>query len=217
VQIEADVFNWSRASTDGVTSATYLFTNPTVKYGVLPNLDVQVNWVPWEQVRTTVRDRTVTFSSVGDVFVRTKWAAISSDAFSLSFIPYVKAPSASDEVGNGHVEGGMVARMKIGLPDDFNLVLAPELDAFENADRDGHHVNVINVINLSRAIGDWTVYGEFWNQQGFEPTGTVAQTTFDTAVAYRLTSTLQLDVGANFGLDRVAPQQQYYLGISKRF
>src|ERR1700758_2014259 len=26
VQIEADVFNWSRASLDGVTSATYLFT-----------------------------------------------------------------------------------------------------------------------------------------------------------------------------------------------
>jgi hypothetical protein len=63
VQIEADVFNWSRASADGVTSATYLFTNPTLKYGVLPNLDVQLNWVPWEQVRTTPRPSNSTTSA----------------------------------------------------------------------------------------------------------------------------------------------------------
>lgn len=217
VQIEADVVNWSRASADGVTSKTLLFTNPTLKYGVLPNLDVELNWAPWEQVRTTVKGRTVTFSSVGDLVLSTKWEPIGGDAFSMAVVPFVKLPTASDEVGNGHVEGGLIARVKIALPANFNLILAPQLDALENADRTGSHPNVINVINLSRSFGRWTVLGELWNEQNFDPAGTFAQTTADTAVAYLVSDTLQLDVGANFGLDRAAPQQQYILGVSKRF
>lgn len=217
VQIEADVFNWSRSSADGVTSKTSLFTNPTFKYGVLPDLDVELNWTPWEQVRTTVQGRTFTVSSVGDLVLSTKWEPIAGDAFSTALVPFVKLPTASDDVGNGHVEGGLIWRVKFALPAKFNLILAPQLDAFENADRTGAHPNLINVINLSRSFGQWTVLGEIWNQQSFEPAGTLAQTTADTAVAYRVTDTLQLDIGANFGLDRNAPQQQYILGVAKRF
>lgn len=217
VQIEADAINWSRASDFGVTSKTILFTNPTLKYGVLPNLDVEANWAPWEQVTTTVHDRTATVSSVGDLFLRAKWAAISSDAFSLSLVPYVALPTASDEVGIGHVEGGLIARMKFALPAGFYLITAPEIDALENNDRTGSHPNLINVINLSRPFGRWTLLGEIWNEQNFDPAGTYAQTTADFAVAYLVNRTLQLDVGANFGLDRDAPQQQYYLGVSHRF
>jgi Putative MetA-pathway of phenol degradation len=220
VQIEADVINWSRASADGVTSKTILFTNPTLKYGVLSNLDVEMNWAPLIRVRTTVEDRPSranTFMSTGDLFLRVKWAAVSGDAFSFSVIPYVKVPTASDDVGNGHVEGGMIGRMKFSLPANFSLIVAPELDAFENVDRTGSHLNVINVINLNRSFGRWTVFGEIWNQQSFDPAETFVQTTADTAVAYLVTKTLQLDVGANFGLTRAAPQQQYYIGVSKRF
>ena len=218
VQIESDVINWSRASADGVTFRTTLFTNPTVKYGVLANADVEVNWAPWEQVRTTVGGQTTTRSSVGDLVLRGKWAAISSDAFSLSVIPFVRLPTASRDVGAGHVEGGLIAPMQVSLPAKFTLTLGPELDALENDDRTGAHVNIINLINISRSFGKWTVYGELWNDQDFEPFGTVAQTTADTAVTYLLTNTLQLDAGANFGLDRNAPQQQqYYLGVSHRF
>lgn len=217
VQIEADVINWTRASADGVTATTTLFTNPTLKYGVLPNLDVELNWAPWEQVRTTTGGRTTTASSVGDVFLRGKWEPISGDAFSLAFIPYVKLPTASHDVGNGHVEGGLSAPINISLPAKFTLTLGPELDALENADRTGAHVNVVNVINIGRSFGKWTFYGELWNDQNFDPAGTTAQTTADVAAAYLLTNTLQLDAGANFGLDRNAPQQQYYLGVSQRF
>jgi hypothetical protein len=217
VQIEADLVNWSRASADGASARTLLFTNPTLKYGVLANLDVEVDWAPWEQVRTTFAGRTTTASSVGDLFLRAKWAAIGGDAVSLSLIPYVKLPTASHDVGNGHVEGGLIAPISVSLPAKFTLALGPELDALENADRTGAHVNVVNVVDVNRSFGKWTVYGELWNEQTFDPRGAVAQTTADAAVAYLLTSTLQLDAGANFGLDRNAPQQQYYLGVSHRF
>jgi len=41
--------------------------------------------------------------------------------------------------------------------------------------------------------------------------------TADAAVAYLLTDSIQLDAGANFGLNRNAPNLQIYTGISQRF
>lgn len=217
-QIESDALTWTRSSADGVTTATTQFTNPTFKYGLRSDLDLEVNWSPWTQVRTTVGGRTTTASGVGDVVVRGKWEPIGGDAFSLALIPYVKLPTASHNVGNGHVEGGLIAPMAWTLPAKVSLTLGPELDALENADGTGAHLNVVNLISLGRPFGDrWTLYAELWNAQDFEPTGTIAQTTADVAASYLLTKTLQLDAGANFGLNRAAPQQQYYFGVSHRF
>jgi hypothetical protein len=217
VQIEADVTQWTRASAAGVTRETILFTDPTVKYGVLAHLDVEVSWAPWEQVRTSFNGHATTVSSVGDLFLRGKWAAFDGEVFETSLIPYVKLPTASHEVGNGHVEGGLIAPVVIKLPAEFKLTQCPELDALSNADRPGAHLNVIDVIDLSRSLGKWTLYAEIWNDQDFAPTGTRAQTTFDVAASWLLTNNAQLDAGANFGLDRDAPQQQFYLGVSGRF
>lgn len=217
VQIETDVLNWSRAFAGGGAAETTLFTNPTLKYGVSKHLDVELNWAPWDRVTSTMQGRTVTAASVGDLFARAKWAVIKDGAFSLSLLPYVKLPTAGPGVGNGRVEGGLIAPMSIGLPARFTLTLGPELDALENADRTGAHVNLIDVVDVSRAVGRWTFYGELWNDQDFDPARPTTQTTADVAAAYLATRTVQLDAGANFGLDRAAPQQQYYLGVSKRF
>lgn len=217
MQIETDVFNWSRASAGGVAADTTLFTNPTLKYGVSKDLDVELNWAPWDRVKTAGQGRSVTASSVGDLFARAKWAVITSDAFSLSLLPYVKLPTAGHDVGNGRVEGGLIAPMSVSLPAKFTLTLGPELNALENAGRTGAHVNLIDLVDVSRPFGRWTFYGELWNDQDFDPARPTTQTTADVAAAYLATKTLQLDAGANFGLDRAAPQQQYYLGVSKRF
>lgn len=227
VQIKSDVIEWTRTTAPGVTSETLLFTNPTVKYGVLAHLDVEVNWAPWEQVRTSFDRHATTFSSVGDLLVRAKWAAINGEVFGVSLIPYVRLPTASHEVGNGHVEGGLIAPVVIKLPAEFKLTLNPELDALANADqagarlsaldRTGADLNVVNLIDLSRSLGKWTLYAELWNDQEFRPSGTRAQTTFDVAVSCLLSNNAQLDAGTNLGLDRDAPPQQVYLGVSGRF
>lgn len=216
-QLEADGVNWTRSVGGGVTSDVTLFTNPTLKYGVTKTLDLELNVAPWEQVRTRAAGQTTTQSSVGDVYARAKWAAYASDAVSLSVIPYVKLPTASHQVGNGRVEGGLIAPLSIALPAKFTLVLGPEVDVLENAALNGTHANLINLVNISRSVGKWTFYGELWNDQNFDPRGHVSQSTADVAVTYLLTNTLQLDAGANFGVNRAAPRQQLYLGVSQRF
>jgi hypothetical protein len=42
-QVESDLFNGTFQKVGGVTTDTYLVTNPTLKYGVTKTLDLEVN------------------------------------------------------------------------------------------------------------------------------------------------------------------------------
>jgi hypothetical protein len=217
LQLEASVVAWGAAPVAGATTDTTLFPNPTLKYGVSADLDVEVNWAPWEQVRTIFDGHGRTDASDSDLVLRAKWAPIGGDVFAAALIPYVRLPTASHEVGDGHVEGGLILPLVITLPAELKLTLQPELDAMENAPRTRTDLGMANLIDLSRALGPWTLYAEIWNDQAFGPMGTTAQTTADLAVSWRATKIDQLDAGANLGLDRLAPRQQYYVGYSRRF
>ena len=58
---------------------------------------------------------------------------------------------------------------------------------------------------------------EIWGQWDWDPAGTTRQASADGAVAYLVTNDVQLDVGANFGLNRNTPDVELYGGVSKRF
>jgi hypothetical protein len=58
---------------------------------------------------------------------------------------------------------------------------------------------------------------EIWGQWDWDPAGTTRQSSADGSVAYLLSDDVQLDAGANFGLNRVTPDVELYAGISKRF
>jgi len=58
---------------------------------------------------------------------------------------------------------------------------------------------------------------ELWAAWDWEPSGTVKQASWDGAVAYDIGKDLQLDAGANFGLNRQTPGVEVYSGISVRF
>jgi hypothetical protein len=217
-QVESDLVNWTNSSIDGVSADLIVAPNPTLKYGVSKNVDIEVNWAPYQQLTVKAGGVSTRSSGSGDVFVRLKWEPINNSKWSLAVIPYVKAPAAPHTIGNGRVEGGLIVPVTFTLPDKFSLTFGPELDALENAALDGHHVNLINLINLSRPVtGKLTLYAEVWNDQNFDPLGTVSQTTADVAAAYLVNNTFQLDVGGNFGVSHFAPRTQLYVGVSKRF
>ena len=52
VQYESDLVNGSFLRLNGVTTDTYLLVNPTLKYGLTPDIDVEANLSPAEIVRT---------------------------------------------------------------------------------------------------------------------------------------------------------------------
>ncbi|WP_375382646.1 transporter [uncultured Sphingomonas sp.] len=218
IQIEADVLNWTRLDAPGAQVDTILYGNPTLKYGLGATTDVEVNLAPYETVRTRAQGASDTIGGVGDLYIRLKQQLTRPSApVQVAVIPYVKAPTARTGVGNGKVEGGVIAPIVFDLPAGFTLDLGPEVDILANGEGRGHHVQLVGLVNLSKTVGRTTLYGEMWTGQNHDPAATVRQYSADVAVTYLLTPTLQLDVGANFGLNRVTPDVQSYLGIAARF
>ena len=220
-QYEADIFNGSYLRLGGVTTDTYLATNPTLKYGLSKTVDVEVNIAPYEVVHTHDRlGASSTLGGVGDLYLRVKWNFFNSADTKWSFtaLPYVKAPTARLGIGNEAVEGGMLFPINYKLTDKITLTTVPEFDAYKNGADDGRHFNTAQLFNVGYSLPhSLTLYGELWGDWNHDPLRTIRQYSADTAIAWGLTKYLQVDAGLNFGLNKYTPGVQTYFGISQKF
>jgi hypothetical protein len=223
-QLESDVYNYTTQTTDGVTTTTQLFTNPTLKLGVTNTLDFEVNIAPYEQVTThdAASGVTTTARGVGDLFLKAKLSLLGDDGGDVGFalVPYIKVPTAPLGVGNGAVEGGILAPIQLALPANWQLVIDPEVDVLANAVGGGQHGNISSLLSFSYpATKSVTVSLEVWGDANFDPAGTVEQASFDLGAAWipPKMQTFQLDGGVNLGLNRATPGAQAYIGVSRRF
>ena len=220
-QYETDLVNFTHQFTGSVHTDTLLVPNPTFKVGVTNNADLEIN-VPFEGVHTfdSSSGASSTLWGIGDTFVRSKVNLWGNDGGSTAaaLIPYVKAPSAPLGIGNGAVEGGLLGPVAFSLPDNFTLLLVPEIDVLKDSADNGRHANYIFDVNLSReVIKNVTAYVELWADYNDNPVVKTTQLSFDTAVAWIVVPNVQLDVGANFGLTSATPAIQIYAGLSQRF
>jgi Putative MetA-pathway of phenol degradation len=220
-QYETDLVNLTHQVIGSVHTNTILAPNPTFKVGVTNNADVEVN-VPFAGIHTfgSSTGPSSTLWGIGDTFVRAKVNLWGNDSGSsaAALIPFVKAPSAPIGIGNGAVEEGLIAPLALSLPNDFTLLLVPEIDAFKNSVDNGRHGNFIFDVNLSReVIKSVTTYVELWSDYNDDPVVKTTQVSFDTALAWVIFPNVQLDVGANFGLTTATPAVQVYTGLSQRF
>ncbi len=218
-QYETDLVNGSHLSVGGVRTDTWLFTNPTVKLGVSDAVDLELNVVPWEMVRT--RDAsgdTSILRGPGDTYVRVKWKFYSDDQTTIALLPYVKAPTARHGIGNGAIESGVLVPVNYVVDDKITLTSVPEFDSLKDGDGIGHHFNTSQLINVGYALPhSITVYGELWGDWNVDPAKTIRQYSADAAVAWGVTKYLQLDAGVNVGLNRATPSIQAYVGLSQKF
>lgn len=223
-QVESDLFNVTVDHSNGVDTTTWLYTNPTLKLGLTPTVDVELNLAPYERVLT--RDRatgaTTNTGGVGDLYAKIKVNLAGADGgdFAAALVPYIKAPTARAGIGNGAVEGGVVAALSFNLPAGWSVVFDPEVDVLKNANDDGRHVNIAGLASLSKPLTkEITASIELWSDVNLDPTGTATQYSFDLGAAWipaKLPS-VQLDGGVNLGLNGVTPAVQVYLGLSRRF
>lgn len=217
-QIESDVINWTRTVVPNGTTDLLAYSNPTIKYGLGPKTDFQVNIAPYVTARSRSGQIVDTIDGVGDLYLRMKQnISPSGSDVQIALIPFVKAPTARAGIGNGRWEGGIIAPTIFALPGDFALNFGPELDVLADSDRNGYHAQVVGLANISKSFGPVTLYAELWTAQNFDPAGTVRQLSADFAVTYLIDQVWQLDAGSNFGLNRATPDVQVYLGVSNRF
>lgn len=219
-QLETDIGNHTRDTQPGTRTETSYFTNPTLKYGVSDRIDLQLNWAPQVQVKTTDRatGERSSLSGGGDIYLRMKARVYESDTASVALLPFVKAPTARTGLGNDTWEGGLALPINFVLPSSFSLTFGPELDWLADSDGSGKHLAVVNLVNLARPLTPrLSVAVELWSSINRDPAQTIEQASADVAATYLLNPLLQLDVGANFGLNDRTPDRQLYLGLSHRF
>jgi hypothetical protein len=216
-QLETDLFNGTFQRSGGVTTDTYLITNPTLKYGVAENWDVEANLAPYEVVRTRDAFGTHTLSGIGDLFLRVKYDAIPRGDVQLGFVPYVKLPTAREGLGNGAVETGVSVPVNVTLSEVWSLGFSPEFDALKDANGAGRHFNTSQTVVVGYALpGDLTLNAELWGDWNEDPAGAPSQYSLDFAAAKLLTKTFQIDGGVNIGLNRATPDVQLYAGLATK-
>lgn len=220
-QLEADLLNVTLQRLDGVTTDTWLTFNPTLKYGLAKNVDVEVNFAPVEVLRINAGPGADhTYTGVSDLYFRAKWGFLNTTGgvWQAALIPYLKAPTARSPIGNGAVEGGLDLPLSYKINDTLSLTAQSEVDDFLDAAGHGYHANVAQTLSLAVSLPkNWTVFGELWGDWNFDPAGEVDQYSADFAAAVLLTPRLQLDGGVNVGLNRATPGVNVYVGISRKF
>ncbi|SFK20060.1 transporter [Methylocapsa palsarum] len=224
-QIETDLFNYTHTNSLDAGNQFYETADPTLKLGVTNWMDVEVNFNAYQNSLTHSNLTGALLANghgFGDTIFKVKVNAFGNDggAVALGFIPYIKVPSAAPGLGNGVVEGGLIAPLQINLPQDFSLVLQTEFDALKDANDSRRHANFVNLASLTHPLSfiskDLSVTVEFYSAVGTD-SATPAVYTFDAGLAYLITPNLQLDVGANFGLTKASPDVNVYTGVSARF
>ena len=210
VQIESDFASY----TDMGQQLQVL--DPTLKYGLTDRTDIEVQ-IGGLNFERGPGGHTAGF---GDVTVRGKINLLGDDGgdIAAALIPYVKIPTARSPIGNGQVEGGLNAPVLFALPAKFQLTLEPEIAVLKNAVHDGKQASFTAVANLGRTIvGDLSGFVEIYVQTYTDDRAPGPMATFDTGLAYAVTKTLQVDLGASVGLNHTTPGVNVYSGIAARF
>lgn len=223
-QLETELFDGAFDSEGGVSTDTYVFANPTLKYGLTDNWDIEANLVPYVDIH--IHDRadgnSQDISGVGDLYLHSKWAVIGNggSAFAFALDPFVKIPTAAHDIGNGAVEGGLQAPLSLSLGSGWSLAATPEADVLRNAERTGDHAALIGAVGLTYGFDNGVSLGaELWQSRDFDPAWVNQQASFDLMAAWIPggDKNLQLDGGVNIGMTRATPEGQVYVGLSRRF
>ena len=223
-QVETGLIDWSRDESDGIRTDSTALGSTLLKLGISGNADVELGLTPYEISRVHGPGGTDRHSGFGDVSARIKYRLTAADTdFQAALDPFVKIPTAGHNFGNGKVEGGLVVPLSLSLGrSGIVLSLDPEIDWLADGDGDGdgdgYHPATVQVFNVGASLTkQLSISGELWGAWDWDHAGTVRQYSVDGSVAYLLGESVQLDGGANFGLNRNTPDVELYAGLSKRF
>lgn len=220
LQIELDAFDQTIDRSNGVKSTDAIMAVPQLRVGLSTNSELQLAWTPHERFTTAGLGKSKVNSGIGDMVAGLKYNLTDNrDGFGAALQPFVKIPTATRSLGNGKVEGGLVAPLSVPLSKGWALNLSPEIDVSANDDGGGYHTAGALAAGLGCAFTPELSFGaEIWVERAFVSEAETAATV-DLMLAFTPADIhdLQFDAGVNRGITPAAPNTQVYLGVAKRF
>lgn len=221
VSIETGLVDWQRDDTADARSDAIVIGDTLVRIGLTDTIEAQVGWTPFGRLRA--RDKATgavsTFSRVGDAYlgVAANLANPDGSGYSIAVLPFVTVPVGRAPVGAGDWGAGLVVPMSYDLSDTLNLQFTGEADAATDGDGDGRHFAYSGTLGLGFPLSD--AIGATIEVQGLrdqDPDGRSTQWLGALSVGWMPSADVQIDVGANIGLNPDAADAQVYFGISRR-
>lgn len=142
-QIESDFLTYTHDVTAGQSTRSVRIGAPVLKAGLTNWVDFEMGFALYYEVRTTDRGsgNSTTARGLGDVQIGSKINLLGNDGGeqALALLPFVKLPTASQNLGNGSVEYTVNMPYSRALPDDWNMTLEPVVSILRNAQNSGYH------------------------------------------------------------------------------
>lgn len=220
VQLETGLADRTHDRSAGVTTDELDFGGTAVKFGLTDRMHLELDLPTYSNIRTQASGLHDRVSGFGDSGVALKYRVTKDSApVQVALYPFVKIPTARHALGNGKVEGGtaLLVDGTIG-GSSVGFDFAPEVDVTADADGHGYHIGMVQVASLGVPLSSrFSLSGDLWGAWDFDPAGTTRQFSIDGAAALLLSDNVQVDAGANFGLNRNTPDIEIYTGVAVRF
>ena len=222
VQIELSLAEY--ALVGDRTTRTFDALPVNLKLGLLDNVDIQLIFTPYERQVTRDQGQRSIDSGFGDeTLVRLKINLQGNDheGVALGIMPFVKLPTGTGGLSNGHVEGGLILPLATDLPNDFSLGAMLEADFVYHDESGDYGVDLVHSVTLGHPVA-WALDG-YVEYVGIAPRGAPAgiasryQAIASAGFTYKVRDDLMLDAGARLGLSGDADRSAIFLGASTRF
>lgn len=222
LQLEIGIGDWTLdRGRDGRTD-TIAAGDVAARYGVTDTTELRLEWTAHGHVRT--RERTTgavdRMSGAGDVTVGVKQNLSNpdGDGFSLALLPFATLPSGGAAIGAGTWSAGLIVPVSYALNDALTLENTSEIDAAADGDRHGRHPAYGDTVGIAVALTKaLNVTAEAQALRDRDPDGHETMALAGLSLAYQPKDRLQLDVGANAGLNRHTPDIELYFGVAEKF
>lgn len=245
-QLESDFLNYTydHYSPDGTTTRITSVTTPILKMGVTNDIDVEAAFDLYNVTHVTARNGTAAASSnsssansssllqtnssnstdsvgkgFGDVQLGSKINLLGNeggqDAFAL--LPFVKIPTAANNVGNGEVEYTLNLPYNHQFDSLWEITVEEGFGWLRDTDDASHHADYTFLVNVARPILFKELTASMEVAAEYAERNEQPRYTLDPALQYLVTPAFQLDLGIYIGMNKAAPDYNPYVGVSFRY
>lgn len=187
--------------------------------GLTRDVDAQVGVQFFVRQKYRLRGGSGTRSGLGDLSLRTKWTYWRNPSMgaAAAVIPYLKIPTSSGGVGNGHYEGGLIFPWAMSLGTGTMAGAMASWDVLRNDDNDGYDSRwSASSFMRQHIVGPFAAYAEL--SLGVSSATSASFTGGAGAgLTWDFTKNLQFDYGLSRGLGNRATDWLNVLRIRWQF
>lgn len=208
-QIEMEIAAWTL---DGGDLAARSFAETNVKYGLSASSDLQL-------VIPTYTQEINGDEGFGDIQIRFKhnlWGNDEGDR-ALAIMPYLKLPTARGDLGNGHLEGGLILPFAFEGAAGWSIGCMGQVDMVSDEDGSGVMAEALVSVAAGHDLTDRTAM--FIELAGlFSPEGSEEhEAYFNSGFTWMQSDMLQWDLGLRVGLNSASDELTPFFGVSQKF